>query len=343
MTGKPTYEELELQARGLEDQVLRYRQEIELLKADHTRLQAILESAIHAIIVVNDRGQVIEWPGQAELLCGWSKNEMLGKPISLIMPARVREMHQRFLQEVLGGQRGANFAKRIETTILYRDEFEVPVELAVTLTRVGDRPELTLFVHDITERKNYEAQLHHMSISDELTGLFNRRGFMTLADKHLKMAQRCGKDVFLLYADFDNMKWINDTHGHPVGDNALVETAVILKNTFRQADLIGRVGGDEFIVLMSEPRERKGEQVVLERLGREIEKANSRPNRKYQVLLSIGTVRYDHLHQTTIDELMSQADLLMYENKKTKKEQGLDNYRQEAGAAPLSQGQPDPQ
>lgn len=335
MTGKPTYAELELQVGGLEEEVLRARQEIKLLRADHTRLQAILESAIHAIIVVNDRGQVIEWPGQAELLCGWSKNEMLGKPISLIMPARIRELHQTALQEVLQGKRGANFGKRIETTILYRDEFEVPVELAVTLTRVGDRPELTLFIHDITERKNYEAQLHHMSISDELTGLFNRRGFMTLADKHLKMAQRCGKDVFLLYADFDNMKWINDTHGHPVGDNALVETAVILKNTFRQADLIGRVGGDEFIVMMSEPRERNGEEVVLDRLATEIAKANSRANRKYQILLSIGTVRYNHLEQTTIDELMSQADLLMYEDKKKKKALGIDNYRHEAKPAQL--------
>ena len=333
MAGKPTYEELELEVSGLASEVAGYRQDIELLKADHTRLQAILESAIHAIIVVNDRGLVIEWPGQAELLCGWNKNEILGKPISVIMPARIRERHQTFLQEVLQGRRGDDFGKRIETAILYRDEFEVPVELAVTLTKIGGRPELTLFVHDITERKNYEAQLHHRSISDELTGLFNRRGFMALADKQLKMAQRNGKGVFLLYADFDNMKWVNDTHGHPVGDNALVETALILKNTFRQADLIGRVGGDEFIVLMSEPPERRGEEVVLERLAMEIDKANRRANRKYQVLLSIGTVRYDHRQQTSIDELMSQADLLMYEDKKKKKALGLDNYRHEAKPA----------
>ncbi|HSH13970.1 MAG TPA: PAS domain S-box protein, partial [Desulfurivibrionaceae bacterium] len=93
MAEKPTYEELELRVGGLESEVARYRQDIDLLKADHARLQAILESAIHAIIVVNDRGQVIEWPGQAELLCGWNKNEMIGKPISMIMPARIREMH----------------------------------------------------------------------------------------------------------------------------------------------------------------------------------------------------------------------------------------------------------
>jgi len=334
MMARPTYEELEKRLRELEEQVVGYRREIELLKADHTRLQAILESAIHAIVVVNDRGQVIEWPSQAELLCGWSKSEMLGKSISLIMPHRIREQHQGLIPEVLQGQHGAIFGKRIETTILNRNEFEVPVEIAVTMTKVGERAEITLFMHDITERKNYETQLHHMSITDELTGLFNRRGFITLADKQLKLAQRSSKDAFLLYADFDNMKWINDTHGHPVGDSALVETAAILNTTFRQADLIGRVGGDEFIVLMNEPKERQGEEVVLERLASEISKANSQPDRKYQILLSIGTVRYDHSEQTSIDELMSRADLLMYENKKRKKTLGLDNYSQKT--RPLS-------
>ena len=258
---------------------------------------------------------------------------MLGKPISRIMPARIRELHQTLIPEVLHGQHGAIFGKRIETTIINRDEFEVPVEIAVTMTRVGDRPEITLFMHDITERKNYESQLYHISITDELTGLFNRRGFITLADKQLKMAHRCDKDAFLLYADFDNMKWINDTHGHPAGDSALVETAAILTSTFRQADLIGRVGGDEFIVLMNEPKERQGEEVVLERLECEISKANSQPDRKYQILLSIGTVRYDHSEDTGIDELMSRADLLMYENKKQKKALGIDNYSQEARSA----------
>ncbi|NTV12932.1 MAG: diguanylate cyclase [Desulfobulbaceae bacterium] len=330
MTEKPTYAELTARLHEMEEQVARYRQDIDLLTADHTRLQAILESAIHAIVVVNDRGQVIEWPSQAELLCGWSKSEMLGKPISRIMPQRIREIHQALIPEVLQGQHGAIFGKRIETTIINRDEFEVPVELAVTMTRVGDRPEITLFMHDITERKNYEAQLHHMSITDELTGLFNRRGFITLADKQLKMAQRCGKDAFMLYADFDNMKWINDTHGHPVGDSALVETAAILTNTFRQADLIGRVGGDEFIVLMNEPKDGKGEEVIMERLDSEISKANSRPDRNYQILLSTGTVRYNHSEPASIDKLMSQADLLMYENKKQKKAAGIENYRPEA-------------
>ncbi|MEN8142146.1 MAG: sensor domain-containing diguanylate cyclase [Thermodesulfobacteriota bacterium] len=326
MTGKPTYEELEQKITGLENEVSGHRHDIGLLKADHTRLQAILESAIHAIIVVNDRAQIIEWPSQAELLCGWSRDEIIGKPIFSLMPSRLRKKHKGFLHQVLGGNLGENFGKRIETNILYRDEFEVPVELAVSLTRVGDRQELTVFMHDITERKNYEAQLHHMSITDELTGLFNRRGFMTLADQQMKVSSRNKDQLFLLYADFDNMKWINDNLGHQVGDNALVETAVILKNTFRQADLIGRVGGDEFIVMITNRAEKKNEATVIKRLESELKKANALKHREYTIQLSMGTVKCNQKKVYSIEELMVQADQQMYECKKEKKESGSYNY-----------------
>jgi diguanylate cyclase (GGDEF)-like protein/PAS domain S-box-containing protein len=326
MAGKPSYTELEQVITQLEGEVCQHRQDIALLNADHSRLKAVLDSAIHAIVMVNDRGQILEWPAQAELLCGWDRDEILGKPIHKIMPVRHRKMHKSLITDVLNGKRGENFGKRIETSILYRDEFEVPVELAVTLTRVGDRQEFTIFMHDITERKNYEAQLHHMSITDELTGLFNRRGFMTLADKQLKLASRSNDRIFLLYADFDNMKWINDNLGHQTGDDALIETAVILKNTFRQADLIGRVGGDEFIVLMTERDKSKNEQTVVSRLEKETEKANALKNREYKIMLSIGTVNCNGKQNCSIDDLMIKADLLMYDNKNEKKETGNYNH-----------------
>jgi len=323
---KPSYTELEQMTTQLEEEVCRHRHDISLLNADHSRLEAVLESAISAIVMVNDRGQILEWPTQAELLCGWNRDEIIGQPIHRIMPARNRKMHKSLMADVLAGKRGKNFGKRIETTILYRDDFEVPVELAVALTRIGDRQEFALFMHDITERKNYESQLHHMSITDELTGLFNRRGFMALADKQLKFASRSKDHIFLLYADFDNMKWINDTLGHQTGDNALIETAVILKNTFRQADLIGRVGGDEFIVLISERDNKKSAQTVVKRLEIEIEKANALQDRKYKIMLSIGTVSCNDSQKCSIDDMMIKADQLMYESKKEKKETGKYNH-----------------
>ena len=322
MVEKPTYKDLEQIVARLEDKVIRQRQNMARFEEGHTRFKTILESAIHAIVVVNDRGLIVEWPSQAELLCGWSHDDIIGKPISTIMPPRHREKHESILPMVLSGKHGDIFGKKIETTILYQDKSEVPVELAVSLTRVGDRQEFNLFMHDITERKKYEAQLHHMSITDELTGLLNRRGFMAIADRQLKLAQRNENDIFLLYVDFDNMKWINDTHGHQMGDSALIETALILKSTFRQIDIIGRVGGDEFIVLMTDHDNKKTEKKVMARLAKKITNANSRKDRKFKVMLSIGTVHYDHSEACSIDDLMIKADSLMYKNKREKKTSG---------------------
>ncbi|MCA1765370.1 MAG: sensor domain-containing diguanylate cyclase [Desulfobulbaceae bacterium] len=323
MASKPNYSDLEKKIIELENDLEVQARKMVRLERDRVRLKTILESATHAIVVVNDRGLIVEWPSQAELLCGWGRDDIIGKPIFSIMPARYREKHRGLLEKVLNGDHGLNFGKRIETTILYKDELEVPVELAVSLTRIGGRQEFNLFMHDITERKNYEAQLHRVSITDELTDLFNRRGFMGMAARQLKIAYRNKENIFLLFADFDNMKWINDNLGHQIGDLALMETAAILKKTFREADLIGRVGGDEFIVLVADNNTRKTGKMVMARLEENIAEANKRPGRRFKVMLSTGTVFCDHRRSYSIDDLMIKADKLMYRSKKEKQTAGL--------------------
>lgn len=319
---KPTYKELQQTIARLEGEVHSHRQDIARFAKGHTRFQTILESAIHAIIIVNDHGLIVEWPSQAELLCGWSRDDIIGQPITTIMPIKHRLSHETSLPRVLSGKYGKMFGKKIETTILARNEFEVAVELAVSMTQIDDHREFNLFIQDITERKKHEAQLHKMSITDELTGLLNRRGFMAVADRQLKLAQRNKNDIFLLYVDFDNMKWINDTHGHPTGDSALIETGEILTTTFREVDIIGRVGGDEFIVMMTDHDNEQVGKTVMTRLAKRIAETNSQQNRKFKIMLSIGTVHYDHSEMCSIEDLMLKADKLMYENKRKKKISG---------------------
>lgn len=306
----------------LEDKVDSHHRDVARFKKGHTRFKTILESAIHAIVVVNDQGLIVEWPSPAELLCGWSHDDIIGQPITTIIPTRHRQSHEKNLPMVLSGKRGKMFGKKIETTILDRNEFEVAVELAVSMTQIDGHQEFNLFIHDITERKNYEAQLHKMSVTDELTGLLNRRGFMTVADRQLKLAHRNKNDIFLLYVDFDNMKWINDTHGHPVGDSALIETGEVLTNTFREVDIIGRVGGDEFIVMMTDHDNEQIEKKVMTRLAKRIAETNNQQNRKFKIMLSIGAVHYDHSEVCSIEDLMLKADKLMYENKRQKQTAG---------------------
>lgn len=172
-------------------------------------------------------------------------------------------------------------------------------------------------VRDISERKKMEEILRTMSITDELTGLLNRRGFFSLAQKQLKAAERSKRAMSVIYADLDGLKEINDTLGHKEGDDALVEFAELLKDTFRESDIIARLGGDEFAAIV-EVTESNSELVIKKRLEDKLDAVNSRKGRKFLLLISLGIVRYDPNHPCSIDELLSQSDKLMYANKKGK-------------------------
>lgn len=171
---------------------------------------------------------------------------------------------------------------------------------------------------NITIRKQMEEEIKALSITDSLTGLYNRRGFLTLADLQMKMAKRTGNGLLLLFADLDGMKAINDNLGHSKGDEALIETADVFKKVFREADIIARVGGDEFAVLALETS-CECSDMFRERLQRHIDLSNSRKNRDYHLSISIGMVCCNPEDPSSIYDLMSRADGLMYENKKSKK------------------------
>ena len=105
-------------------------------------------------------------------------------------------------------------------------------------------PTIIVNARDLTERQRLQAELRGMSVTDDLTGLNNRRGFFMLAEQEMKLARRLKKDLLLVFVDLDDFKSINDTHGHQVGDQALAETAEILRTTFRESDVLALLGGE---------------------------------------------------------------------------------------------------
>ena len=176
---------------------------------------------------------------------------------------------------------------------------------------------VTVISKDITEYKILEEKLHVLSLTDELTGIYNRRGFFTLAEQVLKLCKRQKKGVYMLYADIDNLKKINDTFGHKEGDFALIEIADILKKSYRDSDIAARIGGDEFVVI---PIGTTGDNIELitSRLQKAIEIHNSKGNRKYNLSISTGVTYYDPEYPCSIDELLLKVDKLMYEQKRQK-------------------------
>lgn len=162
-------------------------------------------------------------------------------------------------------------------------------------------------------------ELKNLAITDELTGIYNRRGFLTLANHLLKLAKRNKLGQFLLYADVDNMKWINDTFGHNEGDNALGKFALALKGNYRDSDIVARMGGDEFVVF---PVGSAGDSVqeIMMRLDRLVNKLNSQGNGKYELSISYGLSYFSPDNPCSLAELISKADSEMYKAKKLKKE-----------------------
>lgn len=181
---------------------------------------------------------------------------------------------------------------------------------------------------DITDRKKMEERLRESAMTDELTALFNRRGFMTLADKLIKISVRDKTDLLLIYIDFDNLKWINDSLGHSVGDQALIEAATLLGDTFRLADIVARLGGDEFVILCTDNSALGNQETILSRLSENLDKANRLATRQYRLSLSVGVGRYEHQAPCSIDELLHRADQAMYKNKEDKKARRQDGYKQ---------------
>lgn len=159
-----------------------------------------------------------------------------------------------------------------------------------------------------------DRELRCLALTDDLTCLYNRRGFFAAAVQQLKLASRKEQSLLLLYCDVDNLKKINDSYGHREGDLALIRTADALEQAFRDSDILARLGGDEFVVLASEAST-QSQEVLLRRLEKNLRKSNANESR-YKLSLSVGVARFDPKRAISLGELMAQADEAMYEQKR---------------------------
>jgi diguanylate cyclase (GGDEF)-like protein/PAS domain S-box-containing protein len=213
----------------------------------------------------------------------------------------------------------------IKTGSSMRNEYKSPKDdryYLQTLSPVKDTEgkvvAVTIISKDITERKMMEKKLHTQALTDELTDLYNRRGFFTLAEQYLKIIKRQGKVVFLLYTDLDNLKEINDELGHKEGDQALVDFANILRENYRESDIIARIGGDEFVVI---PVGTEGDciDIITKRLEEKLEVYNKQVKRSYKLSASSGIATFDPKNPCSLEELLTRGDELMYSDKNKKK------------------------
>jgi diguanylate cyclase (GGDEF)-like protein len=251
---------------------------------------------------------ILDWmmPGIDGLeICRRVRREITDSPIYLILLTAMRRREDL----IEGLEAGAD-----DYLTKPFDRHELRLRLQVGARIVELQQSLRERVQDLEQAKE---GLRNLTLTDHMTGLYNHRGFYTLARHNAKLAKRSGQPSALIFTDMDGLKQINDQLGHAQGSLAITKTAELLRQTFRDCDLIARLGGDEFVVLA--PCVPPGEMMeMIQRLRDNVQSCNENDILGFPLSLSIGAVTVDHKSDQTLEEYVTLADHAMYQEKRQK-------------------------
>lgn len=285
------------------------------LRDSEARYRALFDRTLYCVYIHDFDGRFLDFNDAALKLLGYAREEIPFLNLSSILDKEQLLKALKIIETIkrTGSQKGAT-----EYRFRRKDGNYVWVETEASIIYRDGKPyAIQGIARDITERKGMEEELRALSLVDELTGLYNRRGFLTLARLQLKLADRLKRRMFMFFTDVDGLKEINDTLGHPEGDQALIDTANILKKTFRESDVIARIGGDEFVVLIMETSDESAEKLT-KRFKENLKTHDSKGGRSYKLSISLGTAHFDPKNPCSVEELMARADKSMYEQKRFK-------------------------
>jgi diguanylate cyclase (GGDEF)-like protein/PAS domain S-box-containing protein len=295
-----------LLVRAIKYSIERHRLRVELkrmsaeLEKSETRFHSLIDRSSDGILIVDNEG-IIQYvnPAAEKIFCKEAK-ELIDKKFKFSFESGETKM--------IDIPRGKGEIGKAEMRVMQ-------TELRGSTFYIVDLKDMTEIVEHVEEKK----MLREMTLRDELTGLYNRRGFYTHAEQLIKVSKRNNENVILFFIDVDNLKSINDTYSHQSGDDALVDTTNIIKKTFRESDIIARFGGDEFVILARLAKKSLGDKLA-NRFKRNLNSHNKKDIRPYKLSLSLGLAMGGPKLNTSIDELLKKADESMYEQKEVKKE-----------------------
>ena len=292
----------------------------------HARLAAIVESSDDAIIGNTLEGIITSWNRGAERMYGYTAEEAIGRPISMLVPADKPDEVPEILKRIERGEKVENYETRRPT----KDGRMLDVSLTISPISgsEGNIVGASTIARDITERKRaqeklreLEERLRYMAFHDPLTGLPNRTLFTDRVKQALARLKRREDPVAVLFLDLDDFKQVNDSLGHEAGDRVLVEVAERLKNFLRPEDTVARFGGDEFTVLLEGVAEPNGVSRAAERILDALRRPLTLEGRQVSTSASIGVAQAAVPPQEGPQQLLRVADLALYEAKKNGKAQ----------------------
>lgn len=310
-------------------QIIALRQAQTALQTSEARSRAITQSAHSAIVSSDGAGNIATWNHGAELIFGYTESEMLGRPLTVLMPERFRDQHAEGMARVGAGGTSHIIGKAVELSGLRRNGSEFPLEMTLAKWQSADSWFFTGIICDISERKQIEDQVHRLAFYDSLTKLPNRRLLNDRLQQSMAGNKRSGCFGALMFLDLDNFKPLNDEHGHEIGDLLLVEAAGRLKACVREMDTVARFGGDEFVVMISELNMDNAESaaqaaIVAEKIRVTLLEPYFLTDKRegnvdiqivHHCSASIGVALFGN-HETNQNEIIKRADTTMYKAKR---------------------------
>lgn len=284
-----------------------------MIKNNENRYRSLIDSTDTSIYLVDRNYNYLYINEKHRERIKVNENQYIGQPFSALHSQKETELFIKKAEKVFKTGKSMQFTyKSFRENRYYLQTFS-PV-----MGNDNEPIAITVLNKDITELKHMEEELRALSLKDDLTVLYNRRGFTTLAEQYLKLAKREKRGFFVLYADLDNLKGINDKYGHHEGGYALIQIANILTDSLRESDIIARLGGDEFAVIHVAFDEGNID-IIISRLQEKIESYNALSDRGYKLSLSVGTSYFDPENPYSLEQLLIKADEAMYEQKKNKR------------------------
>lgn len=288
----------------------------EALRESETKLRSIMESTQDAIIMMDPNGAISFWNPAASIILGYRAEEAIGQNLhELLTPARYHEAFQEAFPEFLKTGRGNAVGRIIELSALHKNGHEISISLTLSSVIIQEQWHAVGILRNITQWKKMEDGLVRLASVDDLTGLFNRRVFMKTLSQEIARCRRYGKPAVVVMLDLDHFKTINDTFGHASGDMVLREFAGMITQTIRKTDVAGRVGGEEFALLLPETT-LDDAMLLAQRILRKVRENTVKTDAgdvKYTTSIGLAKLWQDDTHA---DQLLARADAALYRAKK---------------------------
>lgn len=291
----------------------RRRAEQELQQAQE-RLRAVVDGVLDGIVTFDGQGVIESFNPAAGRMFGYQAQEVIGRNSSLLLADPECGEHDNCISRYLGSGEIKALCKGRETTGRRKDGALFPMEISLNEVRVEGQRRFIGILRDITERKEAEQQLVFLAQYDQLTGLANRTLFLDHLAAALARAQRNGQMAAVMFIDLDDFKEINDTLGHDTGDQVLKQVAGRLKSCVRVSDVVARMGGDEFTIVLEGLEKREYAELAAQNILKAMLLPLAISQRELKVATSIGIALYPDDGED-IGALLRNADIAMYRSK----------------------------